>query len=50
MTIDQDPEILDVRGGSAGVSASYAAARELADVFDGTGDQLRDLEIGRAHV
>jgi hypothetical protein len=43
VTIDQDPEILDVRGGSAGVSASYAAARELADVFDGTGDQLRDL-------
>jgi len=43
MTIDQDPEILDVRGGAAGVAASYAAARELAEVFDRTGDRLRGL-------
>ena len=43
MSVDQDPEIVDVRGGSAGVAASYAAARALADVFDATGDQLRDL-------
>ena len=34
MSIDQEPEILEVHGGSAGVAASYAAARALADVFD----------------
>ena len=39
----QDPEIVDVRGGSDGVAAAYAAARALADVFDATGDWLRDL-------
>jgi hypothetical protein len=39
----EDPEIIDVRGGSAGLAASYAAARELADVFDATGDWLRGL-------
>ncbi len=38
-----DPEIVDVRGGSAGVAASYAAARALADVFDRTGDRLRGM-------
>ena len=43
MTVDQDPEIIDVRGGSAGVTASYAAARALATVFDGTGDRLRGM-------
>ncbi len=43
MTADQDPEIVDIRGGSAGVAASYAAARELAEVFDETGDRLRDM-------
>jgi hypothetical protein len=37
------PEIIDVRGGSAGVAASYAAARGLADVFDDAGDRLRGL-------
>ena len=41
MTVDQDPEIVDIRGGSAGVAASYAAARALAEVFDGVGDRLR---------
>ena len=43
MTVDQDPEIVDIRGGSAGVAASYAAARELAEVFDGAGDRLRGM-------
>ena len=37
-----DPEIIDVTGGVAGVAASYAAARELADVFDAAGDRLRE--------
>jgi hypothetical protein len=37
----QDPGVVDVRGGSAGLSASYAAARELADAFDTTGDRIR---------
>ena len=37
-----DPEILDVSGGAAGVAASYAAARRLAEVFDATGDRLRE--------
>jgi pimeloyl-ACP methyl ester carboxylesterase len=39
---DPRPEILDVRGGVAGVAASYAAARRLADAFDSAGDRLRD--------
>ena len=43
MTVDQDPEIVDIRGGSAGLAASYAAARALAEVFDGTGDRLRGM-------
>ena len=43
MTVDQDPEIIDVRGGSAGLAASYAAARELAEDFDRTGDRLRGM-------
>jgi hypothetical protein len=43
MTLDQEPEIVDVHGGAAGVAASYAAARELADVFDEVGDRLRGL-------
>ena len=43
MTLDQDPEIVDIRGGSAGLAASYAAARALAEVFDGTGDRLRGM-------
>jgi hypothetical protein len=43
LTLDQDPEIVDIRGGSAGITASYAAARALAEVFDGTGDRLRGM-------
>ena len=43
MTVDQDPEIVDVTGGSAGLAASYAAARALAEVFDATGDRLRGM-------
>ncbi|HET6939760.1 MAG TPA: alpha/beta hydrolase, partial [Nocardioides sp.] len=39
---DTRPEIVDVRGGVAGVAASYAAARKLADAFDSAGDRLRD--------
>jgi hypothetical protein len=35
-------EIIDVTGGAAGLAASYAAARELADVFDAAGHRLRD--------
>jgi hypothetical protein len=35
-------EIIGVTGGAAGVAASYAAARELADDFDAAGDRLRD--------
>lgn len=42
MTTDQVPVILDVRGGSAGITASYAAARDLADAFDTAGDRLRE--------
>jgi hypothetical protein len=36
-------EIVDVRGGSGGLAASYAAARGLADRFDTAGDRLRSL-------
>lgn len=36
-----DAEVVDVRGGAAGVAASYAAARRLADAFDTAGDRLR---------
>ncbi len=36
-----DAEVVDVRGGAAGVAASYAAARRLADTFDTAGDRLR---------
>jgi hypothetical protein len=43
MTLDQDAEIIEVHGGAAGVAASYAAARELANLFDETGDRLRGL-------
>ena len=43
MSIDQEPEILEVHGGSAGVAASYSAARALADVFDRSGDRLRGM-------
>jgi hypothetical protein len=39
---DTRPEIVDVRGGVAGVAASYAAARRLADAFHSAGDRLRD--------
>jgi hypothetical protein len=39
---DTRPEIVDVRGGAAGVAASYAAARRLADAFDSAGDRLRE--------
>ena len=42
MNTDPIPVILDVRGGSAGITASYAAARSLADAFDTTGDRLRE--------
>jgi hypothetical protein len=37
-----DPQVIDVRGGSAGIAASYLAARRLADTFDRAGDRLRD--------
>ena len=37
-----EPEILDVTGGAAGVAASYAAARDLADAFDAAGDRVRE--------
>ncbi len=37
-----DPVVVDVTGGAAGVAASYAAARALADLFDAAGDRLRD--------
>jgi hypothetical protein len=36
------PVIVDVTGGAAGMAASYAAARELADVFDDSGDRMRE--------
>ncbi|HEX5089590.1 MAG TPA: hypothetical protein VFV89_17415 [Nocardioides sp.] len=36
-----DAEVVDVRGGAAGVAASYAAARTLAEAFDTAGDRLR---------
>jgi hypothetical protein len=36
-----DVEVVDVRGGAAGVAASYAAARRLAETFDAAGDRLR---------
>ena len=42
MSTDQVPVILDVRGGSAGITASYAAARDLAAAFDTAGDRLRE--------
>jgi hypothetical protein len=35
-------EIVHVTGGAAGVAASYAAARALADAFDSAGDRLRE--------
>jgi hypothetical protein len=41
MTEDQ-PELVDVRGGSGGIAASYAAARRLADAFDAAGDRMRE--------
>ena len=41
MTDHPDPEITQVTGGAAGLAASYAAARELADTFDAAGDKLR---------
>jgi hypothetical protein len=40
---DTEPVITHVTGGAGGLAASYAAARELADVFDRTGDWLRGL-------
>ena len=42
MTTTDDPVIVDVTGGSAGITASYLAARQLADAFDTAGDRLRD--------
>lgn len=33
--------ITEVTGGAAGVEATYAAVRALADLFDATGDELR---------
>ena len=41
MSSPDSPELLEVTGGAAGVAASYAAARELADAFDQAGDRLR---------
>jgi hypothetical protein len=38
-----DAEITHVTGGAAGVAASYAAARALADTFDAAGDRLRAM-------
>ncbi len=43
LSVDQEPEIVHVRGGSAGLEASYAAARALAQDFDDTGDRLRGM-------
>jgi hypothetical protein len=36
-----DAHITEVTGGAAGVEATYDAVRELADLFDATGDELR---------
>ena len=41
LLMTDDPVIVDVTGGAAGVAASYAAARALADAFDEAGDRLR---------
>ncbi len=37
-----DPVVVDVRGGAAGITASWSAARRLADAFDQAGDRLRE--------
>lgn len=42
MTGPEDPVVLDVAGGSGGLAASYAAARQLAATFDDAGDRLRE--------
>ena len=42
MSSSTAPEITHVTGGAAGLAASYAAARSLADTFDEARDRLRD--------
>jgi hypothetical protein len=43
-------EVVEVTGGSAGLAASYAAARALADAVDAGGDRLRDWGEGGLRV
>lgn len=40
---DDPAVILEVRGGSHGLEASYAAMRALADTYDAAGDRLRAM-------
>jgi hypothetical protein len=40
---DDPAVILEVRGGSHGLEASYAAMRALADTFDAAGDRMRGM-------
>jgi hypothetical protein len=44
------PPITSVTGGVAGLSATYAAVRALADRYAAAGDQLRDQAAGDARV
>jgi hypothetical protein len=44
------PPVTRVTGGVAGLAATYAAVRALADRFDGAGDRLRDWAIGDGRV
>jgi hypothetical protein len=44
------PPITAVTGGIAGMTATYAAVRGLADRFDATGDRLRDRATDDARV
>ena len=50
MSGPDDPVILDVRGGSAGVAASYSAAQRLADAFDAAGDRIRGWGVSGLRV
>ena len=44
------PPITHITGGVAGLAATYAAVRALADRFDSAGDRLRDWALGDGRV
>jgi hypothetical protein len=44
------PPVVEVTGGIAGLAASYAAVRSLADRYDVAGDRLRDWAADDARV